>query len=94
MSFINEGVTICTMNNTSVNINGNSKITGTLTCSSILNISGGSTFQSDVAINGVLSFGARVQDFLINLYGTSSFGFGINASTLRYNVPAANYHKF
>jgi hypothetical protein len=40
-----------------------------------------------------LSFGSRVEDFLIYLYGTD-YGFGINGSTLRYNANTAASHKF
>lgn len=45
----------------------------------------------NVNINGILKFGSRVQDYLIDLYG-GTYGFGINASTLRYNSYSA--HKF
>ena len=55
-----------------------------------LPLSGG-TITSNLTINGILYFGSRVQDFLLYLYGTD-YGFGINASTLRYN--SATLHKF
>jgi len=40
-----------------------------------------------------LSFGSRIENFLINLWGTNSYGFGMNDSTLRYNS-AANHTFF
>jgi hypothetical protein len=40
-----------------------------------------------------LSFGSRLGDNIIRLYGTN-FGFGINGATLRYNVPAGSVHRF
>ena len=43
-----------------------------------------------VSITGTLSFGSRVQDFLIYLFG-SDYGFGINGSTLRYNSGGGNH---
>ena len=48
---------------------------------------------NNVAMNGILSFGSRVQDYLIKLYG-DDYGFGINGSTLRYNAPSGASHKF
>jgi hypothetical protein len=46
--------------------------------------------------NTVLDFGARGQDNIIKLWsgGTDIYGFGINNSTLRYNVPATAAHRF
>lgn len=41
-----------------------------------------------------LSFGSRVEDFLIKLFGNNEYGFGINAGTLRYNCPTGGSHKF
>jgi hypothetical protein len=35
-----------------------------------------------------LSFGSRINDYLINLYATNEYGFGINNNTLRYNTMA------
>ncbi len=46
---------------------------------------------NNISVNGILKFGTRVQDYLIDLYG-GTYGFGINASTLRYNSYSA--HKF
>ena len=43
---------------------------------------------------GTLNFGSRISDFLINLWSTNEYGFGINASTLRYNVPVGASHRF
>jgi hypothetical protein len=40
-----------------------------------------------------LSFGSRLGDNIIRLYGTN-FGFGINGATLRYNVPVGSVHRF
>ena len=44
-------------------------------------------------ISGTLSFSSAGQNFLIYLYGTS-YGFGINADTLRYNAGVNGTHKF
>ena len=49
--------------------------------------------SGDVSLTGILKFGSRVQDYLIDLYG-GGYGFGINASTLRYNCPSGAAHKF
>ena len=46
---------------------------------------------NNISVNGILKFGTRVQDYLIDLYG-GTYGFGVNASTLRYNSYSA--HKF
>jgi len=35
--------------------------------------------------NKTLNFGSRVADYLIQLYGTNAYGFGINGGVLRYN---------
>ena len=53
-------------------------------------------FRAPVIIDNIadyLSFGSRLGDNIIRLYGTN-FGFGINDSTLRYNVPAGSVHRF
>jgi len=54
------------------------------------------TFAGDVIINGTLkklSFGSRIEDFLIYLWGTL-YGLGVNASTFRLNAPADASYKF
>jgi hypothetical protein len=57
-----------------------------------MNINGNAYMGANVNINnGTLSFGSRVQDYLIYLWGTT-YGFGINGGTLRYN--SASAHKF
>ncbi len=38
----------------------------------------------NVGLTGILTFGSRVQDFLIKLCG-NNYGFGINSGMLRYN---------
>ena len=43
--------------------------------------------------NDILSFGSRLGNFIIKLYG-EDFGFGINNGTLRYNVPTGSVHRF
>ena len=51
-----------------------------------LNINGSSlSIGTNTSISGTLSFGSRIENFLINLWGTNSYGFGINSSMLRYN---------
>jgi len=53
-------------------------------------------FRAPVIIdneNDYLSFGSRIGDNIIRLYG-SDFGFGINSGTLRYNVPMGSVHRF
>jgi hypothetical protein len=43
---------------------------------------------------GTLNFGSRIADFIINLWSTNEYGFGINGGTLRYNVPVGASHRF
>ena len=53
-------------------------------------------FRAPVIIDNnadFLSFGSRTGDNFLRLYGTD-YGFGINGSTLRYNVPAGAFHRF
>ncbi len=47
---------------------------------------------SNLTINGALDFGSRIQDYIINLWGSGNYGFGINGGTLRYNSDGV--HKF
>lgn len=56
-------------------------------------------FKSSVSIdntNTTLDFGQRGQDNLIRFWtdGTNTYGIGINASVLRYNVPSGSSHLF
>ncbi len=41
--------------------------------------------NGNVTCTGTLNFGNRIQDFIINLWSTNEYGFGINGSMLRYN---------
>ena len=43
-------------------------------------------------ISGTLNFGSRVQNFLINLYGTNEYGFGITGGALMYHCMGS--HNF
>ena len=56
-----------------------------------LNISGTTTLNSGT-INGTLSLGSRIENYLINLWGTNNYGFGITAGTLMYS--SQSFHKF
>ena len=71
--------------------NGNNILT--LNSSGDITISGSMNITS---ANQFLTFGQRGQDNLIKLWtdGTNTFGIGINASVLRYNVPAGSSHIF
>jgi len=48
------------------------------------------------SLNQFLNFGIRLQDNLIRLWtdGTSTYGIGVNNSTLRYNTPTNTTHRF
>jgi hypothetical protein len=49
------------------------------------------TIPNSLTIGGTLDFGNRIQDYIIYLWGTT-YGFGINGGTLRYNSDGV--HKF
>ena len=58
------------------------------------NINGSTiNLNGNLTTTGTLSFGSRVSDFLIYLWG-NDYGFGINGGVLRYNVPNGASHIF
>jgi len=50
------------------------------------------TIPNTLTIDGTLDFGSVVRDYIINLWGSGNYGFGVNSSTLRYNSDGV--HKF
>ena len=50
------------------------------------------TIPNSLTIDGSLYFTNRIQDHILNLYGTANYSFGINSGTLRYNSDGV--HKF
>ena len=76
----------------SLNVSGTTTLSNSTTLVSSFNVSGITNLNSG-NVAGTLSFGSRVEDYLIKLYG-NDYGFGINGSTLRYNAPSGASHKF
>jgi hypothetical protein len=50
------------------------------------------TIPNSLTIDTNLYFTNRIQDHILNLYGTANYSFGINSGTLRYNSDGV--HKF
>ncbi len=87
---IRDGVNLTASSNYSLNISNALKTNIDANNANIINnylpLSGGT-------LSGNLSFGSRINDFLIDLYG-GGYGFGINGSVLRYNTANNASHRF
>ena len=84
--------TLASVTCTSLAVNGNETVSGTLGVT-------GTTTMSTATVTGILSLNSQITNNMICLYSTDSplsssstnfYGFGVNNSVLRYQVPASN----